>query len=113
MAKRLALTLLAVCLCLDGQQLRVKLSGRAALLSMDIEDYVAAAVAGEAGGFKSMEALKAMAVAARTFARANLNRHRAQGYDLCETTHCQDLRLNSVDTRHRAAAEATSGEILW
>lgn len=113
MAKRLALTLLAVCLCLDGQQLRVKLSGRAALLSMDIEDYVAAAVAGEAGGFKSMEALKAMAVAARTFARANLNRHRAQGYDLCETTHCQDLRLNSVDIRHRAAAEATAGEILW
>jgi len=112
-AKRLALALLAASLGLHGQTLRVKAAGQPKPVALEIEDYVAAAVAGEAGGFKSMEALKAMAVAARTFARANLNRHRVEDYDLCETTHCQDLRLNAVAARHRAAAEATAGEILW
>ncbi len=113
MACWLALIFVAAAFCAAGQTVRVKLAGQAKPVSMDIEEYVAAAVAGEAGGFKSVEALKAMAVAARTFARANLGRHRANGFDLCETTHCQDLLVRSVTARHRAAAEATQGLILW
>ncbi len=113
MARWLALILISASFTATGQTVRVKLAGQPKPVSMDIEEYVAAALAGEAGGFKSMEALKAMAVAARTFARANLGRHRASGFDLCETTHCQDLRVRSVTARHRAAAEATQGLVLW
>ena len=113
MARRIALVLAAATLCASGQTLRVKLAGHDKPVLIDIEDYVAGVIAGEAGGFKSMEALKAMAVAARTFARANLGRHRSSGFDLCESTHCQDLRLSAVNSRHRSAAEATQELVLW
>jgi stage II sporulation protein D len=113
MARWITLIFVAAALSAAGQTVRVKLAGQPKPVSMDIEEYVAAALAGEAGGFKSMEALKAMAIAARTFARTNLGRHRGNGFDLCETTHCQDLRVRSVTARHRAAAGATQGLILW
>jgi len=35
------------------------------------------------------EALKAQAVLIRTFTRRNLNRHKKEGYDFCDITHCQ------------------------
>jgi stage II sporulation protein D len=82
-------------------------------LRMPIEEYVAGVVAGEGVGFTSPESLKAMAVAARTFAMHFRGRHRAEGFDLCDTTHCQDLHLGAITARMRAAAEATRDEILW
>src|SRR5438105_11319216 len=78
-----------------------------------IEEYVAAALAGESAGFRSGEALKAMAVAARTYAVRHAGRHRAEGFDFCDTTHCQDLRLAARSERLRAAVDATEAELLW
>ena len=37
-------------------------------------------------------ALEALAIAIRTFALANPDRHRADGFDLCDQTHCQVVR---------------------
>lgn len=90
----------------ENGQLRVE-------LRMPLEEYVAGVVAGEGAGFTSQESLKAMAVAARTFAMHFRGRHRAEGFDLCDTTHCQDLHLGAISARMRAAAEATRGEMLW
>jgi len=39
-----------------------------------------------------LEALKAQALCARTYAFASLNRHNANGFDLCTTEHCQVYR---------------------
>ncbi|MBI3281510.1 MAG: SpoIID/LytB domain-containing protein [Acidobacteria bacterium] len=75
------------------------------------EEYVAGIVAGETGDFRSAEALKAMAVAARTYAFRHMGRHKKDGYDFCDTTHCQSLR--QPGDRHREAAEATEAEMLW
>ncbi|HUH63700.1 MAG TPA: SpoIID/LytB domain-containing protein [Terracidiphilus sp.] len=82
-----------------------------ALLPM--EEYVAGVLAGETGNFKSEEALKAMAVAVRTFALHFGSRHALEGFEFCDTTHCQDLRLSGIDARLRKIAEATAGEVLW
>ena len=82
-------------------------------VQMPLEEYVAGVVAGEGVGFTSEEALKAMAVVARTFALHFIGRHRAEGFNLCDTTHCQDLHLGAISARMRAAADATRGEILW
>jgi stage II sporulation protein D len=82
-------------------------------LHMKTEDYVAAVIAGEAANFQSDEALKAMAVVIRSYAARNMGRHRPEGFDFCDTTHCQDVRLAAVTDRLRAAAEATESEILW
>lgn len=82
-------------------------------LAMPVEEYVVSVLAGESANFKSDEALKAMAVAARTYAVHFGSRHKLDGFDFCDTTHCQDVRLGSESTRVRAAVTATEGELLW
>ncbi len=80
---------------------------------MPMEEYVAAVLAGETGNFKSDEALKAMAVAARTYAMHFGSRHALEGFEFCDTTHCQDLRLAGINAHLRSIADATAGEVLW
>ncbi len=80
---------------------------------MPMEEYIAGVLAGETGNFKSEEALKAMSVAARTYAEHFGSRHALEGFDFCDTTHCQDLRLAGIDTHLRRIAESTAGEVLW
>src|SRR5271165_1686760 len=80
---------------------------------MPMEEYIAGVLAGETGNFKSDEALKAMAVAARTFAMHFGSRHALDGFEFCDTTHCQDLRIAGIDGHLRSIAQATAGEILW
>ena len=80
---------------------------------MPLEEYVAGVLSGETGNFKSDEALKAMAVAARTFAMHFGSRHSLDGFDFCDTTHCQDLRIAGIDAHLRRIAASTAGEVLW
>lgn len=94
-------------------QVQLRAGGGTKIVELPLERYVAAVLAGESGGFQSEEALKAMAVAARTYAVKMRNRHRAEGFDFCDTTHCQRLDLNAVNARLESAAQATAGELLW
>ncbi|HEX6717785.1 MAG TPA: SpoIID/LytB domain-containing protein [Pyrinomonadaceae bacterium] len=63
---------------------------------MSLDDYILRVVATEASVEDQPEALKALAIAARTYALKNLSRHEEQGYDFCSTTHCQ--RFTSMKT---------------
>src|SRR5690349_25170076 len=72
------------------------------IVEMPLEQYVTAAIAGESSVFQSSEALKAMAIAARTYAVRLRGRHNAEGFDLCDTTHCQRLDVNAVTPRLEA-----------
>jgi stage II sporulation protein D len=115
--ERLAAALILSAAASFAGTVRVRLwtndAARAVTRDVDVEQYVTWVLNGEAGGFSSAEALKAMAVVARTFARANRGRHKADGYDFCDTTHCQDLRIAGTGERLARAAEATEGVILW
>ena len=82
-------------------------------VTLPLERYVAAVLAGEAGTFRSAEALQAMAVAARTYAVRLRGRHAAEGYDFCSTTHCQHIEVQGITPRLEEAAAATMGEMLW
>ncbi|MDR3762699.1 MAG: SpoIID/LytB domain-containing protein [Acidobacteriota bacterium] len=82
-------------------------------VELPLEEYVAAVLASEAGTMRSAEALKAMAVVARTYAVHFRGRHAAGGYDLCDSTHCQVMRPSLVAEKFREAAQATQGELLW
>jgi stage II sporulation protein D len=80
---------------------------------VDLEDYLRGVLPAEIPASFHEEALKAQAIAARTFAMANLGKHRAQGYDLCDQTHCQVYPGASVeDPRLDAAVAATAGLIV-
>jgi stage II sporulation protein D len=60
------------------------------VLSMDIETAVASVLAAETTGDTPLEALKAQAVATRSYFAAGAGRHR--DFAFCDTTHCQFLR---------------------
>ncbi len=81
--------------------------------TMPMDEYIAGVLAGETGNFKSDEALKAMSIAARTYAMHFGSRHALDHFDVCDTTHCQDLLLSGITNRMRQIAESTSGEVLW
>jgi stage II sporulation protein D len=73
-------------------------------------------VATEGSTEQEPEALKALAVAARTYAFKNLGRHARDGYDFCTTTHCQRFRALEPDGKVRAevveAVDSTRQEVL-
>ncbi|MCU0228360.1 MAG: SpoIID/LytB domain-containing protein [Bryobacterales bacterium] len=84
-----------------------------AQVRMDTESYVRAVLAGEAGGIRDIEALKAIAVAIRSYAFASGARHDEEGFAFCDTTHCQDLRLANRHPLLDEAVAETEGELLW
>lgn len=80
-----------------------------------LEDYVRGVVPNELspGGWPELEALKAQAVAARTYAVSNLGRFASQGYDLTPDTRSQVYGGRSTEhpLTDRAVSE-TRGRIL-
>jgi stage II sporulation protein D len=90
----------------DQQSLKV-------FLTLPLEDYVTVALAGESGNFQHEESLKAMAVAVRTYAARFRQRHAREGFDFCDSTHCQTLNFKGISAQVRAAVADTQGEMLW
>jgi stage II sporulation protein D len=87
--------------------------GLRVLLTLPSENYVIAALNGEAAPDEPMASLKAMAISIRTFALANANRHGGEGFGLCDSTHCQALRLGKPRPEVERAVRETAGETLW
>ncbi|HXP86546.1 MAG TPA: SpoIID/LytB domain-containing protein [Bryobacteraceae bacterium] len=79
-----------------------------AIVEMDRETAVASIVGAELSASTPIEALKAQAVAARSFLAASHHRH--EDFDFCDTTHCQFLREPpSPGSPAARAAEETRG----
>jgi SpoIID/LytB domain protein len=78
--------------------------------TLPMDAYVARVLAGEAVRGSEPAALEALAIAIRTFALANPGRHRADGFELCDQTHCQVTRPAVAATER--AAQATTGRVL-
>ena len=81
---------------------------------VDIEQYLRGVVPVEMSptAFPQLEALKAQAVAARTYAYSNRGQYAADGYDICETARCQVYKGADAEREltDRAVAE-TAGEV--
>ena len=98
-----------------GGELEVRVrSGRLFLLERpELEDYVDAVLAAELPEEFPLEAQKAQAVLARTYAVAERGRHGAEGFDLCDLTHCQVYAGVPLPSSKRAeAVRSTRGKIL-
>jgi stage II sporulation protein D len=82
----------------------------AAVVAMERETAVASIVAAEMVESAPLEALKAQAVAARSFLSAG---PRHTNFDFCDTTHCQFLKAPPAsDGRVAKAVAATRGLVL-
>jgi stage II sporulation protein D len=98
---------------------RIRLAREEATRVLSLDDYLFGVLAAEASVEDEFAALKAQAVVSRTYALANLRRHARDGYDFCNTTHCQRfLHITEENARPdfhelvRRAVHETSGEVL-
>ena len=81
---------------------------------VDLEDYVKGVVPHEMSGSWPMEALKAQAVCARTFACRESKHLSAYGFDVCASTDCQVYNgVNGSNAATDQAVEETAGECIW
>ncbi len=90
--------------------------------SVTLEDYVLGSIIAEVSPVnQSAEAVKRIfevqAVLARTYVAAHLGKHRLEGFDVCDTTHCQlydpnRLRVSRFAAAARDAVRRTAGMVL-
>ncbi len=79
---------------------------------VDLEDYVKGVLPYEIDPDWPTEALKAQAVCARAYAVCT-QKHESDGYDLCNTTHCQVYYGGANATPESdAAVDVTAGEVI-
>jgi stage II sporulation protein D len=100
----------------------IGVGGDRRVVSVPLEEYVLASVlsefsppAGDVTGIRTMYAVQS--IVARTYAVTSRGRHRADNFDVCNTTHCQLVDLDRPRRSRwaalaREAVEATRGELL-
>ncbi len=79
---------------------------------LSLEDYVLGVMRAEGTMEDQPEALKALAIAVRTYALKNIGRHAKDGYDFCSTTHCQRFVGGRTSEGLSVAVRATAGQVL-
>ena len=82
---------------------------------VDLEEYLYGVVPSEMGPkrYDELEALKAQAIAARTYAYAHRGQFEAEGYDICATAKCQVYSgLSAEDPLSNSAVDTTRGLVL-
>ncbi|ADQ47156.1 SpoIID/LytB domain protein [Caldicellulosiruptor kronotskyensis 2002] len=95
---------------------RIKGSDMTVINVTKLEEYLYGVIRMEIDPLWPIEAVKAFAVIARTYAVRNLGKHQLIGFDLCPTDHCQ-VYGGAVDGTYGekwaiAAVDATRGEII-
>jgi stage II sporulation protein D len=93
--------------------IRPSSSGLTAINHVDLEHYLYSVLGGEMNGNWPQEALKAQAVAARSYALYRRNRDGNSSFDLCDTARCQVYRgVQDESTGTQTAVNGTAGQVL-
>lgn len=94
--------------------LKNALNGNLTIINrLSIDQYLYGVLPKEMTHTYPIEALKAQAIAARTYAIANINKHKNEGFHLCASTHCQAYGgYTYEETNTNLAVDATSRKIL-
>ena len=78
-----------------------------------LEEYLEGVISSEMPIPFPINALRAQAVLARTYALKHMGKHKVYGYDLCDTQNCQVYKGVSAESeRGNASVESTMGEIM-
>jgi stage II sporulation protein D len=89
-----------------GRSVVIGSPGERRVSRIPLEVYVARVLAGEGEPNAPEAARQALAVAIRTYTLVQMGRHRREGFDLCDTVHCQVLRAANDSSRRAALATA-------
>jgi len=79
---------------------------------MDMNEYLKGVVPSEVPPSWEMDALKAQAVAARSYATANF-KHNSEGADVCTTTHCQAWKPDHNARTDQAVNETSNMSVKY
>ncbi len=81
---------------------------------IQLENYLYGVVPKEMPASWPIESLKAQAVVARSFALANLNKHKNEGFNLCDSTDCQVYKAyDNEHTNTNAAVNETRDTFVF
>jgi len=81
---------------------------------INLEKYLYGVLPKEMSSSYPLEALKAQAVAARSFSMGNINRHNSLGYDICNTQCCQVYGgVSSEVAKCSSAVNETEGMVAY
>ncbi|MDO4552695.1 MAG: SpoIID/LytB domain-containing protein [Bacillota bacterium] len=97
-----------------GLMLQADENGRISVVNcLGLEEYLYGVLNNEMSYAYPMEALKAQAVAARSYAVTGIGSHASSGFDLCTSTHCQVYSgVRGEHSQTTAAVDATAGLAL-
>ena len=93
-------------------RVQITRDGSNRIITLPIEEYLSGVVPAEMPSRYPAEALKAQAVAARTYALGNINLRANEPYHVDDTTRYQAYKPNWINNLTDAAAKATKGEVL-
>ncbi|OGS21297.1 MAG: hypothetical protein A2252_08515 [Elusimicrobia bacterium RIFOXYA2_FULL_39_19] len=98
----------------DSISIKLMADGKLTVINeLGLESYLCGILTREVDPGWPEEALKAQAVVSRTFALKNIDRHKKEGFSLCNEVHCQVYGgLEGEDERTNRAISKTRGEVL-
>ena len=79
---------------------------------VDLEKYIAGVVESEAGKHISLEYYKLQAILCRTYLLSHINRHEAEGFQVCDDVHCQAYLNKASDANITKAVLDTKGLVV-
>lgn len=79
---------------------------------VDLEKYIGGVVESESGTKTSLEYYKLQSILCRTYLLANLNRHIADGFQVCDDVHCQAYLSKTKQHDIEQAVLATKGLVV-
>ena len=80
--------------------------------NIDIDNYVAGVVESEVGKRPPVEYFKLQAIICRTYALKNIDKHKDDGFSLCDKVHCQAYHGKPKSDLIKEAAIATNGVVI-
>ncbi|MBQ7515830.1 MAG: SpoIID/LytB domain-containing protein [Schwartzia sp.] len=94
-------------------RLELTADGLTVVNEVKLDDYIGGVIDEEMAPGWPREALRAQAVAARTFALYSRGKHNDEGFDVCTGTHCQVYGgIESESPTGLAAVSSTRGEVM-
>ncbi|MCW3085504.1 MAG: hypothetical protein JWP12_2870 [Bacteroidetes bacterium] len=79
---------------------------------VDLEKYIAGVVESESGTKTSLEYYKLQSILCRTYLLANINRHVADGFQVCDDVHCQAYLSKNKEEDVTKAVLDTKGLVV-
>lgn len=96
----------------DNIALGVSDGGFRIINEVGLDNYISGVTEAEAGSKAALEFYKVQAILARTFALVHINKHIAEGYNLCDQVHCQAYYGKPKDLSILRAVDVTRGKVV-